>query len=510
MNNKMLIPCLLVTLFFSGCALGPDYQRPEVTLPEGYRTIQPEAAASEAVVNPEWWRLFGDSELDRLVELTFANNQDLIAAAARMEAAEAAAREAGADYFPQVDLSASSSRTRASGATASGAMTGGVVFSNRRAALSVDYELDLWGRIRRQNEAARAQALSSRFARDALTLSLVGMVTTEYLTIRMLDAELDAAMDNLASWLRTERIMKVRFEAGLSSEMDWKQTIVAHAAAHAQWVELKRQRDLSENRLGLLVGQPGFVVARALEQKSGERNRTFFRNIPLPPIPPLGLPSSLLEARPDVRQAEENLIAANAYIGVAKSAYFPMIGLTGLLGSESAELSRLFTAPARIWSYGAALAMPIFNMGRTGARVDQASAYQQEALANYRKAVQTAFTEVRDALVNLNYYQKAVETLEVQVNAARDTERLAMARYEEGYSSFLEPLDSRRTLANAELSYLTAHRNHLVAAVELFKALGGGWQQESAEMEEGADNSGEEQQSSEGVAQLKPDAGEEG
>ncbi|MCL2075773.1 MAG: efflux transporter outer membrane subunit [Betaproteobacteria bacterium] len=485
MSHRIFAPGLIAALFFSGCAVGPDYSRPEATLPEGYRAVTPDAAT--AAINPEWWRLFGDEELDRLVELTFANNQNLVAAAARMEAAEAAAREAGADYFPTVDLSASSVRARTSGTTASGEMTGPVVASNHRAALVVGYELDLWGRIRRQNEAARAQALSSRFARDALVLSLAGMVTTEYLTIRMLDAELDAAMDNLASWLRTERIMRTRFEEGLSSELDWKQSVVAHAAAHAQWVELRRQRELSENRLGLLTGQPGLVIAAAHaheqpgernEGRNGERNQEFFRNIPLPPIPPLGLPSSLLEARPDVRQAEENLIAANAYIGVAKAAYFPMIGLTGFLGSESAELSKLFSSPARIWSYGASLAMPIFDAGRTGARVDQASAVQQEALANYRMTVQTAFTEVRDALVNLDYYKRAVDALEAQVNAARDSERLAMARYEEGYSSFLEPLDSRRTLASAELSLLAAHRNHLSAAVELFKALGGGWRQE--------------------------------
>ncbi|MDR1848697.1 MAG: efflux transporter outer membrane subunit [Zoogloeaceae bacterium] len=473
--NKLIFPALAVVLVVSGCAVGPDYRRPEVALPEEYNAFQPEAAAGEEHVNPEWWRLFGDAELDRLVELTFANNQDLVAASARMEAAEAAAREARAGYFPGVDASGSASRTRTSGATLSGMQTGSVIVPDRQAALSVGYELDIWGRIRRQNEAARAQALSSRYARDALRISLAGMVTSDYLTLRMLDAELDAAMDTLASWLKTERIMRARFDAGLSAEIDLKQTIAAYAAAHAQWVELKRQRDLMENRLGLLAGQPGLMIARSLE-RGMQRNREIFQRIPSPPIPPLGLPSSLLEARPDVRQAEEALVAANAQIGVARAAYFPTIGLTGLLGSESAEFSDLFTAPARIWSYGAALTMPIFNAGRTGARVDQASAHQREALANYRKSIQTAFTEVRDALANLNYYRRVVESLEIQVNAARDTERLAMARYEEGYSSFLEPLDSRRTLSNAELSYLTAHRNRLAATVDLFKALGGGWQ----------------------------------
>ncbi|MDR0233786.1 MAG: efflux transporter outer membrane subunit [Zoogloeaceae bacterium] len=506
MNHKVF--ALSVTLMFSGCAIGPDYHRPEVTLPEGYSVADPETATTataSAAVNPEWWRLFEDSELDRLVELTFANNQDLVAAVARMEATEAAAREAGADYLPNVNLEASSSRTRTSAETVSGRNTGAMTVPDRYAALSVGYEVDLWGRIRRQNEVARARALSSRFARDSLSLSLAGMVTTEYLTLRMLDAELDSTIDNLASWLKTERIMKVRLEEGLSAEIEWKQTIAAYAGARAQWVELKRQRDLAENRLGLLVGQPGLVVGRAHEK--GRRNREFFRTIPFPPIPPLGLPSYLLEARPDVRQAEESLIAANANIGVAKSAYFPVIGLTGLWGSESAALAQLFTAPAKIWSYGAALAMPIFNAGRTGARVDQATASQREALANYRKSVQTAFTEVRDALANLNYYQKAVSTLEAQVNAARDTERLAMTRYETGYSSFLEPLDSRRTLINAELAYLAAHRNHLVATVELFKALGGGWYQENPQQAEtGEENPGEADPNDKGV-HLKLDAG---
>lgn len=468
-------------LLLSGCALGPDFLRPGSSLPEQYRdapTASPAAnpaadatVSANPAVNPDWWKLFSDPMLDELVAQALENNQDLQAAVARMEAAEAAAREARAEFFPAVDLSGSSSRNRSSGETVAGQNTGGSVTANdRRMALGINYELDLWGRIRRSNEAARAMALSSQFGRDALRISLSSQVANTYLSLLSLDAQLQTTRETLQSREQTLKIVRARLDAGTASALDLAQAESAVAAAQAQVNQLRRERGVGETQLALLTGKPGLKLV------PGD-----FARLPMPPMPPVGLPSSLLEVRPDVRQAEEQLVAANARIGMARSAFFPTISLTGLLGSESASLSNLFSSSASIWSYGAALAMPIFDGGRTGARVDQATAAQKEAVANYQKTLQTAFKEVSDALIRLKEYSEEEIALATQVDTAQRSLKLAQTRYEAGYSGFMEVLDSQRSLNSAQMLYLAGHKNSLSAAVDLFKALGGGWRPEAVE-----------------------------
>ena len=458
-----LAGALTAAMLLAGCAVGPDYLRPAAQLPEQHKEAAPQAAAV-APINPEWWTLFGDAGLNALVAQALEANQDLQAAVARLEAAEAVAREAGADYAPSVSLAASSSRQRSSGETFNGQRMGEATYNNRRAALSLNYEVDLWGRVRRSNEAARAEALASRFGRDSLRLTLIGQLANEYLSLRSLDGQLEVTGQTLLSRQEALKIVKVRLDAGSASGLELAQAESALNAAQAQLSQLKRQRALAENQLGLLAGQPGLKIAAAS-----------LDNIPLPPTPPASLPSALLEARPDVRQAEEKLIAANARIGVAKAAYFPSIGLTGLWGGESIALSNLFGSGATIWSAAINLAMPIFDAGRTGARVDQASASQQESLANYRKTVQVAFKEVNDALVGLREYAEEETAYADQVAAAQRALDLAQARYASGYSGYMDLLDAQRTLNAAKLQYLASRRNRLGAAVDLFKALGGGW-----------------------------------
>ena len=478
---KRLTLALASTALLSGCAVGPDFFRPDAQLPEqyGHETATTPAASAEAAapdtaavapapINPEWWRLFEDSTLDSLIAETLANNQDLQAAIARMQAAEAAAREAGSYRFPSVDLNGSVTRNHTSGDAFANKNTGSSTFNDRQAGLGINYEIDLWGRVRRSIEAADASALSSQFARDALRLSLTGQVAAEYLTLRSLDAQLQVTRETLESREQTLKIVQGRFDAGASSALDLAQARGALSAAQAQWNDLRRQRALSENLLGLLTGHPGLTV-----------RVTEFGKLPMPPMPPVGLPSGLIEARPDVRQSEQDLIAANARIGVAKAAYFPSISLTGLLGSQSTSLSDLFGSGTTFWTYGATLAMPIFDAGRTGARVDQASAYQKEALANYRKTLQIAFREVKDALVALKELSDQEIALAAQVESAQLALKIAQANYEGGYISFMDVLDSLRTVNAAQLQYLTTHRNRLSAAVDLFKALGGGWQPET-------------------------------
>jgi len=460
-----LISVLTATALLAGCAVGPDYARPSATLPEDYSQA-PEARAA-APVNPEWWMLFGDSGLNALVQQALDANQDLQAAIARLEAAEAVTREAGAAYYPAVDLGASTSRSGTSGVTYNGQRMGGATYDNRRAALSLSYEIDLWGRIRRQNEAAGAEALASRFARDSVRLALIGQVANEYLTLRSHDAEVAVSQETVTSRENTLRIVQARLDAGSSSALELAQAENSLATAQSQLSQLKRLRALSENQIALLTGQPGLRIPPNLTP------------LPLPPVPPAGLPSTLLEARPDVRQAEEKLVAANARIGVAKAAYFPAISLTGVYGSESMALSNLFTGPAGIWSAALGLSMPIFDAGRTGARVDQATAGQKESLAAYRKTMQTAFKEVNDALASLRELA-AEETANVaQLEAARRALKLSQARYEAGYSGFLEVLDAQRTTNIAQLTYLNSRKNRLGAAVDLFKALGGGWREDA-------------------------------
>jgi multidrug efflux system outer membrane protein len=451
---------LTVAIALSGCAIGPDYFRPASTLPEA----APNVATAAEPVNPTWWTLFGDADLDALVVQTLAANQDLQAAIARLDAAEAAAREAGADYLPRLGLEANTGRNKTSSETFNGKKMGGATYNSNHAALTLNYELDLWGRIRRNNEAVRAEALASRFGRDSLRLTLVGQVANEYLNLRSLDGQIEVTAQTLESRKQALKIVQARLNAGSASDLDLAQAESALNGAQAQSSQLQRLRALSESQIGLLSGQPGLKIGA-----------TGLDKLPLPPTPPAGLPSTLLEARPDIRQAEEKLVAANARIGVAKAAYYPTISLTGLLGSESMALSKLFSSGAGIWSAAAGLTMPIFDAGRTGARVDQASAAQREALANYRKTVQTAFKEVNDAIVGLREYSEEEAAWSAQVGASQRALNLAQKRYEAGYSGYMDLLDAQRTLNAAQLQYLASRKSRLGAAVDLFKALGGGW-----------------------------------
>lgn len=478
--SKTPLALILGGLLLSGCAVGPDFLRPDSTLPEQYTETSGDQAAqvtTAAAINPEWWRLFEDEILNNLVQQSLENSQDLQAAVARLEAAEAAAREAGSSLFPSVDLTGNTVRNRASGETASGQQTGPLTYNDRRVALTISYELDLWGRIRRNTEAAEALAKASQFDRDVVRLTLTSQVTQTYLNLRSLDAQLQVSQESVQAWERTLKIVEARLDAGAASALELAQTQSALSGAQAQSNQIRRQRALAENQLALLVGKPGLKVVTMGD----------FRTLPMPPMPPVGLPSSLLEARPDIRQSEQQLVAANARIGVAKAAYFPTISLTGFLGSESAAMSDLFTNNAKIWSAGADLLLPIFNAGRIGAQVDQATAKQKEAVANYQKVLQTAFREVSDALVSLKELSDEEIALAAQVDAAKQAMSLAESRYEAGFSGLLEVLDAQRTVNGAQLTYFSTRKDRLSASVDLFKSLGGGWQsEEEASVAEGS------------------------
>ena len=347
------LPALLALGFagaMTGCAIGPDYARPDarLQLPDQYAAAPLSAAPAVA---SNWWTLFGDATLDELVRQALASSPDALIAAARIEEADAVLRQVDAALLPQVDGSVAGTRNRISQTTATPIpSTAPITRSNVRMALSTSFELDVWGKLRRASEAARAQALGTRYASDTVSLSLASSVVQAYLSLRALDAQILVNTDSVTSQAKSTQLTRTRFEGGIASQLDVQQAEGQLATYTAAQIQLEKNRALAENLLGLLVGQPGLKLAPA-----------DLRSLPVPPVPPAGLPSALLEGRPDVRKAETDLIAANAKIGVAKAALFPSITLTGNFGRESKDLSQLFSAPSAIWSLGAGITQPIFE-----------------------------------------------------------------------------------------------------------------------------------------------------
>lgn len=461
------LPPLLAGLLLAGCAVGPDYRRPEVALPQQFSVTLPAAASGQQAVPADWWTLFGDATLNGLVEQALMHNQDVRLAVARLEEAEGLLREAGAAQLPRVDLTGNGSRSRVSQQTQSYNAGSPVHVSASKLALTTSFELDLWGKLRRATEAVRAQALGSQFARDTVRLSLAGQVVQQYLLLRTLDAQQLVTKQTLEGRENSLKITESRQQAGLASPLDVQQAEGARAAVQAQQAVLRQQRAVAEHQLAWLLARPGFTLSE------GD-----LRSIPLPPVIPVGLPSSLLENRPDVRQAEQELIAANARIGVARAAFFPTLSLTGSFGGESRDLANLFRSNAGIWSLAAGLTQPVFDAGGIAARYDQATARQQQALLAYQKAAYNAFRETHDALSSLDNTAAAESAQQARVQAAEASLKLVESRYRAGYVPYLQVLDAQRTLYDAQMSFISSRQTRLQGMVDLFKALGGGWQGE--------------------------------
>lgn len=458
---------LALALLLTGCSVGPDYLRPASWLPTAFSSAAPAPEAANPAVDARWWTLFADATLNELVDRALEHNADLRSAIARVEQAEAAAREAGADFFPTINGQAAGSNSKLSMQTATWSVNSPDILRSRSAALVTAYELDVWGRIRRSNEAARANLLASRYGRDAIRLSVAGLVSATYLNLRALDARLLLTRESLSSREESARLVKAQVDAGQVSPLDQYQADGALAALQAQLAELRRDRALAEHQLALLTGNPQLAIA------AGD-----LRQMPLPPQPPAGLPAKLVDNRPDIRQAEQRLIAANAGIGIAKAGYYPRFTLTGSLGSESRALSDLFGSGASTWSAGIGLLMPILDYGRTTARVDQAKAINEQSLIAWQNALQTAYQEVRDALVRLREDGEAEAAQQQRVDNARQALAIANRRYEAGYASYLEVLAAELMSNDALQSAVVSRQARLNAAVDLFKALGGGWQDE--------------------------------
>jgi outer membrane protein, multidrug efflux system len=458
---------LIALVALNACTtVGPNYKRPASPLPEQYSES---TTSNPAEKLNDWWTLYHDDALNALVEKANANNTNIQLAVARIEEADAQMREVGAALLPAVDLSAGANRNRVTGAGAF-PVFGQNPRNSFSVALNSSIEIDFWGKIKRAKEAARANYLSTRFAKQTVMWSLSSLVAKQYLIIRSMDAQLALNVENHKISQESVALTNRRLEGGIVSALDVRQAELVLNNLQTQKIELERQRAISEHQLAVLTGELQIKVANAS-----------LMNMPVPPTPPAGLPSSLLESRPDIQQYEQDMVAANANIGLAKAALYPSISLTGSLGGQSLELSDLIKSAARVWSFGAALNLPIFNSGKLESMVDQATAQQKQALANYQGSIQTAFSEVNDALVNVQDYQAQETVAQTKLKIAKQILEIAQNRYKAGYSGYIDVLDAQRSHQDATQAFVQSRQSVLMATVDLFKALGGGWQQQSAE-----------------------------
>ena len=464
---KNLIALLLAGAA-AGCTVGPDYKRPVVAVPETYRgAAAPEPAATDAVSigDQAWWDVFQDDQLRELIRTALQQNLDLRIAATRILEAQAQLGITRADQFPTVDAGASTSRNRVAKSVVPFPLEP-YQSSEFQLTATAAWEIDFWGKYRRATEAARASLLASEWGRRAVATSLVSQVASGYFEMRAFDLQLDVATRTLASRRESLRLTEVTTRGGATSLVDVREAEQLVFNAAATIADLERQIAQQENYVSVLLGRNPSDVPRgaSLEQQTH-----------LPEVP-VGLPSALLERRPDVRQAEQLLIAANANIGVARAAYFPQISLTASGGVESPALSNLFTTPAGLWSIGAGLTQPIFNAGRIRSRVTLSKAQQQEAVLTYQNTIQQSLREVSDALVGYRKGRDFREQQQLLNRSAADARRLAEIRYRGGATSYLEVLDSDTRMFSAELGVTQAELAELLAFVQIYRALGGGWQ----------------------------------
>ncbi len=468
---------LILMLFLVACkAVGPDYKRSETNLPAKFS----EADAAKTVENDvmkQWWQHYQDEQLNALIALSLKNNTNIQLSLARIEEADAVMREVGASLLPEVNFSTRAERRQITQLGVIPVFTG-VIRNNFTFGLSTSYEIDFWGKLKRAKESARATSLASRYAKETVELSLVGLVASNYLLLRSLDAQIAVTRETLQGNTESLNLTKRRLAGGVASILEVSQAEVAVTNLDAQLIELSRLRSLSLHQLAILTGELDLKldVNPAINLAQAD-----IRALPMPPTPPAGLPSSLLENRPDVREAEQALIAENANIGIVKAALYPSISLTGTLGGESLLLKNLLKSGARVWSMGIGLDLPIFDFGKRQSRVEQATAKQKQALAQYQISVQNAFKEVNDALVSRRLNVEREQRLAQSQASAKRALTVAETRYKSGYSSFLEVLDAQRVHNEASLSAVQAKQASLLATVELFKALGGDWQAATTE-----------------------------
>jgi outer membrane protein, multidrug efflux system len=455
---------LLAAALLAGCSAQQSHeQRPAVELPAAWQESAPRFSE-----DGRWWRIYDDSILDKLVDESLAGNADLVIAAARVDEARALAGEADSAFFPTVDARGGATRQQNSQRTATFFPGIPTRYTDYRATLNVSYEVDLFGRLRAGARAARAELEASEAARDTVRLALAAQVAKSYFTLRALDEQVALTRETLRLREDTLGLQKKRFDGGVISEFEYRQVEAEAAGARAQLPPLERDREREEAALALLLGRsPRQIFEEKITRKESAEEK------PAAPVLPSGVPSELLLRRADLVEAERRLAAADARIAAARAEMFPSIVLTGALGGESAALSNLFTGPAGIWSLGLALTQPIFAGGRLQARTAAAEARERQALAQYQKAIQTAFSETRSALAAQSRSLESYEAETARAEALAHTLRLARLRYDNGIASQLDVLDAERGLLAARSARIEALRAHRSAIADLFRALGG-------------------------------------
>lgn len=462
--KKLAAPVLLsgfLAVLLSGCTLGPAYERPAVPVPANHRGLEG-PATEESLADLAWWDAAKDPVLRSLIGEALEKNKDLRIAAARVE--EYRALAGINNLFPSVAAGASAGRARTSETVQ--LIPGGQTRSAFGLSASVAWEVDLWGRLRRTNEAAAAQYLATEEARRGVYLSLVADVATAYLQLRSLDEQLGIARRTLESRKTSFDLIDKRLLGGVGNKLESSQAASAVAQTEAAIPQLEQAVFAQENLLSLLLGRAPGPVERGSP----------IGDIRLYEVP-AGLPSALLERRPDVRQAEQALRAANAQVGIAEASLFPQLSLTGDFGFQSGDLSDLLKSGSFAWSAGAGLLAPIFQAGRLRRNLEASKARWEQARLGYEKAALAAFGDVSTAL---NASRKTAEIVAAQrrnVEALKEAERLALLRYDGGISPYLEVLDTQRQLFSGELSYAETLRDQRAAIVRLYRALGGGWKQ---------------------------------
>jgi outer membrane protein, multidrug efflux system len=463
---KPVIFLLSAALLASGCTVGPNYNRPAAAVPGSYRGANSgEAAQTQqaALGDQKWWDIFQDEQLRTLIRTALIQNYDLRIAASRLLEAQAQLGITRADQFPSLSAGAGISDTR----TAQSKFLPAFETSTGQLNLSAAWELDFWGRYRRATEAARANLIASEWARREVLSTLVANVASGYFQLRALDLELEISKRTLNSRQESLRLTQILADGGSTSLLDVRQAEQLVFTASAEIPVLEQQIAQQENFLSILLGQnPGDIP----------RGESLTKQRQFPEVPP-GLPSSLLERRPDIQEAEAQLVAANAEIGVARAAFFPQISLSGAGGFQSSALTNLFSGPAGAWSFGASLTQPIFTGGRLRSGVRLAEARQQTTVLFYQQSIQGAFRSVSDGLVAYHKTREFRTQQELLFRSAEDAARLSHLRYKGGVTGYLEVLTNETNAFSTELGLVQAQLNELLAVVQLYQALGGGWQQ---------------------------------
>jgi multidrug efflux system outer membrane protein len=466
MRRSILLSPLPLIALMIGCTVGPNYTRPRLNMPASYIYQDQEA---QSTANIQWWKQFNDPVLDDLIAESLANNKNIMIAAANVEQAASVLKVTRSSLFPQFGYSGAGAKQRAS--ESDGLRLPDNPYTSYQTVASASWEIDLWGRIRRLSEASMANLLATEDARRGVILSLVASVANTYIQLLGLDEQLAISKSSLTAYGESVKLFEKQFKYGQVSQMNVEQARTQYETAATAIPQIEQQIIQTENALSILLGKyPGHIPRGKAISKI------------LFPAIPAGIPSDILINRPDIRQAEQNLIAANAQIGAARALYFPTISLTGDFGYASADLSDLFKSPSRVWNYTGSITGPIFTAGAISGQVRQAEAARKAALYNYELSIQSAFSDVENALASRKKIDAQVTAQERLVRAGKEYARLAQIQYHGGYVPYATVLQAQQQLFPAELNYAQFRASLLASYVNIYKAMGGGWIIEAEKM----------------------------